>query len=172
MQVVVSSCLCCQLSSFIAIVCILFSLGKTHMLFVHERKEKKRKEKKRKEKKRKEKKRKEKKRKEKKRKEKKRKEKKRKEKKRKEKKRKEKTRLDYAFWHQFNEKPSITPGCPGQALCTSCPFQPHVLPGIWLKHNFPLHAMHDVSAPCMGAACPSIPLNVRDLTAALSMLSS
>jgi len=48
----------------------------------------------------------------KKRKEKKRKEKKRKEKKRKEKKRKEKKRKDYAFWRQFNEKPSIIRGCP------------------------------------------------------------
>jgi len=47
------------------------------------------------------------------RKEKKRKEKKRKEKKRKEKKRKEKKRKDYAFRRQFNEKPSIIPGCPG-----------------------------------------------------------
>jgi len=51
-----------------------------------------------------------------KRKEKKRKEKKRKEKKRKEKKRKEKKRKDYTFGCQFNEKPSIIPGCPG--LCT------------------------------------------------------
>ncbi len=51
------------------------------------------------------------------RKEKKRKEKKRKEKKRKEKKRKEKKRKDYAFWCQFNGKPSITPGCPGTAGC-------------------------------------------------------
>ncbi len=42
-----------------------------------------------------------------------RKEKKRKEKKRKEKKRKEKKRKDYAFRRQFNEKPSIIPGCPG-----------------------------------------------------------
>jgi len=63
---------------------------------------------------------KEKKRKEKKRKEKKRKEKKRKEKKRKEKKRKEKKRLDYAFWRQFNEKPSSIPGCPGVLYCTIC----------------------------------------------------
>jgi len=38
---------------------------------------------------------------------------KRKEKKRKEKKRKEKKRKDYAFRRQFNEKPSIIPGCPG-----------------------------------------------------------
>ena len=36
----------------------------------------------------------------------------RKEKKRKEKKRKEKKRKDYAFRRQFNEKPSIIPGCP------------------------------------------------------------
>jgi len=36
---------------------------------------------------------------------------KRKEKKRKEKKRKEKKRKDRTFGHQFNEKPSITPGC-------------------------------------------------------------
>jgi len=57
--------------------------------------------------------RKEKKRKDKKRKEKKRKEKKRKEKKRKEKKRKEKKRKYYTFRRQFNEKPSIIPGCPG-----------------------------------------------------------
>ncbi len=55
----------------------------------------------------------------KKRKEKKRKEKKRKEKKRKEKKRKEKKRKDYAFWRQFNEKPSIIPGCPEMEHCTS-----------------------------------------------------
>ena len=26
--------------------------------------------------------------------------------------RKEKKRKDYAFWRQFNEKPSIIPGCP------------------------------------------------------------
>jgi hypothetical protein len=44
---------------------------------------------------------------------KKRKEKKRKEKKRKEKKRKEKKRKYYTFRRQFNEKPSIIPGCPG-----------------------------------------------------------
>jgi len=49
--------------------------------------------------------------------EKKRKEKKRKEKKRKEKKRKEKKRLDYAFRRQFNEKPSIIPGCPELPGC-------------------------------------------------------
>ena len=48
----------------------------------------------------------------KKRKEMKRKDKKRKEKKRQEKKRKEKKRKDHAFWRQFNEKPSIIPGCP------------------------------------------------------------
>ncbi len=29
--------------------------------------------------------------------------------------RKEKTRKDYAFRRQFNEKPSIIPGCPGYA---------------------------------------------------------
>ena len=46
------------------------------------------------------------------RKEKKRKEKERKEKKRKGKKRKEKKRKEYTFWCQFNEKPSIIPGCP------------------------------------------------------------
>jgi len=27
--------------------------------------------------------------------------------------RKEKKRKDYAFWRQFDEKPSIIPGCPG-----------------------------------------------------------
>ena len=27
----------------------------------------------------------------------------------------EKKRKHYAFWHQFNEKPSIIPGCPGHA---------------------------------------------------------
>ena len=32
---------------------------------------------------------------------------------RKEKKRKKKKRKDYAFWRQFNEKPSVIPGCPG-----------------------------------------------------------
>jgi len=42
----------------------------------------------------------------------KRKEKKRKEKKRKEKKRKEKKRKENTFRRQFNEKPSIVPGCP------------------------------------------------------------
>ena len=40
----------------------------------------------------------------------------RKEKKRKEKKRKEKKRKDYAFWRQFNEKPSIIPSCPGWVI--------------------------------------------------------
>jgi len=28
--------------------------------------------------------------------------------------RKEKKRQDYTFWRQFNEKPSIIPGCPVQ----------------------------------------------------------
>ncbi len=69
---------------------------------------------------RKEKKRKAKKRKEKKRKEKKRKEKKRKEKKRKEKKRKAKKRKDCAVRHQFDEKPSVIPGCPGVLQDRSC----------------------------------------------------
>ena len=32
--------------------------------------------------------------------------------------RKEKKRKVYAFWRQFNEKPSIIPGCPGLALLT------------------------------------------------------
>ena len=81
--------------------------------------------KKRKEKKRKEEKRKEKKRKEKKRKEKKRKEKKRKEKKRKEKKRKEKKRKDYVSRRQFNEKPSIIPGCPGSQKGHSQQYNAH-----------------------------------------------
>jgi len=36
--------------------------------------------------------------------------------KRKEKKRKEKKRIEYAFWRQFNEKPSVIPGCPGVGL--------------------------------------------------------
>jgi len=49
----------------------------------------------------------------------KRKEKKRKEKKRKEKKRKAKKRLDYAFRRQLNEKPNITPGCPGSTSLLS-----------------------------------------------------
>jgi len=40
----------------------------------------------------------------------------RKEKKRKDKKRKEKKRKEYAFWRQFNEKPSVIPGCPGVGL--------------------------------------------------------
>jgi len=26
----------------------------------------------------------------------------------------EKKRKDYAFWRQYNEKPSIIPGCPGK----------------------------------------------------------
>ncbi len=45
---------------------------------------------------------------------------KRKEKKRKEKKRKEKKRKDYASRRQFNEKPSIIPGCPDDALVIVC----------------------------------------------------
>ena len=37
---------------------------------------------------------------------------------------KEKKRKDYAFWRQFNEKPSIVPGCPGnRSSCNeSCDF--------------------------------------------------
>ena len=41
-----------------------------------------------------------------------------------------KKKKNYAFWHQYNEKPSIIPGCPGnrqasdscnqRACCTSC----------------------------------------------------
>ena len=48
-----------------------------------------------------------------------------KEKKRNEKKRKEQNRIDYAFRHQFNEKPGIILGCPGASImqvpidCTS-----------------------------------------------------
>ncbi len=30
--------------------------------------------------------------------------------------RKEKKRKDYAFWRQFNEKPSIIPGCPDACI--------------------------------------------------------
>ena len=47
-----------------------------------------------------------------------------KERKGKERKRKEKKSLDYAFWRQFNEKPSIIPGCPGavsSTVATLCP---------------------------------------------------
>ena len=29
-----------------------------------------------------------------------------------------KKRKDYAFWRQFNEKPSVTPGCPGKVSAT------------------------------------------------------
>ncbi len=38
---------------------------------------------------------------------------------------KEKKRKDYAFRRQFNEKPSIIPGCPGSAdhSCTFCEAQ-------------------------------------------------
>ena len=82
-QGIVSACLCCQLSSFRAIVCILFHSGQTP-----------------------------------------------------------------------------------QALCTPCPFQPRLFPGTRLKHSFPLHA------PCTCKVCPSIPLNVCNLTVAFSMLSS
>ena len=32
--------------------------------------------------------------------------------------RKEKKRKDYTFWHQFDEKPSIIPGCPGAMIVT------------------------------------------------------
>ncbi len=34
-------------------------------------------------------------------------------------KKEEKKEKDYAFRCQFNEKPSITPGCPGAYHCTS-----------------------------------------------------
>ena len=34
------------------------------------------------------------------------------------KKRKDKNSKDYAFRHQFNEKPSIIPGCPGSSKVT------------------------------------------------------
>ena len=34
--------------------------------------------------------------------------------------RKEKKTLDYAFRRQFNEKPSIVPGCPGKGSLTTC----------------------------------------------------
>ncbi len=33
---------------------------------------------------------------------------------------KEKKRKDYAFRRQFNEKPSVIPGCPGQQTCINC----------------------------------------------------
>jgi hypothetical protein len=32
----------------------------------------------------------------------------------------EKKRQDYAFRHQFDEKPSITPGCPGRGVPALC----------------------------------------------------
>ncbi len=34
--------------------------------------------------------------------------------------RKEKKKKDYAFWRQFNEKPSSIPGCPGLNSLTHC----------------------------------------------------
>ena len=34
----------------------------------------------------------------------------------------EKKRKDYAFWRQFNEKPSITPGCPVKRLTVTLSF--------------------------------------------------
>ena len=47
--------------------------------------------------------------------------------------RKDKTRKSYTFWHQFDEKPSIIPGCPG---VLSVPDQPLVCI---------LHDQHDMS---------------------------
>jgi len=67
-----------------------------------------------------------------------RKEKKRKEKKRKEKKRKEKKRKDYAFWCQFNEKPSIILGCSGPGA-TTCPVS-HVESMMTLTGSMRQHA--------------------------------
>ncbi len=34
----------------------------------------------------------------------------------------EKKRKDYAFRHQFNEKPSIIPGCPGKLSLSHCKY--------------------------------------------------
>ena len=34
--------------------------------------------------------------------------------------RKAKKRKDYTFWHQFNDKPSVIPGCPGSSLNADC----------------------------------------------------
>ncbi len=106
---------------------------------------------------RKEKKRKEKKRKEKKRKEKKRKETKRKEKKRKEKKRKEKKRKDYTFWRQFNEKPSIIPGCPGWMTVSY-----QQCGGAWLLLPFWLVHVHFcfLLPGCLGCQVIHVPLSI------------
>jgi len=38
---------------------------------------------------------------------------------------KRKKRKDYAFWRQFNEKPSIIWGCPGSATATTPMLTPH-----------------------------------------------
>ena len=48
---------------------------------------------------------------------------------------KKKKRKDYAFWRQFNEKPSIIPGCPG--------LQPDLFPDvcIWGDMMFTLDSM-------------------------------
>jgi len=35
--------------------------------------------------------------------------------------RQEKKRKDYTFWRQFNEKPSIMPGCPGRTSFSLLP---------------------------------------------------
>ena len=34
--------------------------------------------------------------------------------------RKAKKRKDYTFWHQFTDKPSVIPGCPGSSLNADC----------------------------------------------------
>ena len=45
-------------------------------------------------------------------------------------KKKKRKRKDYTFWRQFNEKPSIIPGCPEHIIQTPVPQLPS-LPGPW-----------------------------------------
>jgi len=72
-------------------------------------------------------------------------EKKRKEKKRKEKKRKEKKRKDYTFRHQFNEKPSIIPGCPEAAWTAALGAESNRPIVVSTNHNNTMHGQHGLT---------------------------
>jgi len=66
----------------------------------------------------------------------------------------EKKRQDYAFRHQFDEKPSITPGCPGKAVQFFIAIQVKVEPEVSTQF---IGSLHDLLGCCKilaSHACP------------------
>ena len=73
----------------------------------------------------------------------------------------EKKRKDYAFWRQFNEKPSIIPGCPGRAVTHTSEMRERTK-GFFKQAGLPMKTTMKVmiSSTCrpssdLGECCPT-----------------